>query len=559
MRIQHNIAAMNAYRNYNTNTSAVSKNLEKLSSGYKINRAGDDAAGLAISEKMRAQISGLNAASKNVKDGISLVKTAEGAMQEVQDMLNRMVTLSTQSANGTYDNEVDRANLQKEVDQLRAEINRIADSSNFNGIKLLDGSQEIKTSYTNLSSPSATQDLGFKIISDGQLGVDAQAGVFSYDLSQLKITVGGGNAATNPNGIQNLAGGQVVSDPDWIEATGATVAASGNALRLVTTQAGDGASLGYAAAPSSGTDVSALLGLTSAKAASNIPGYTPGDLVSEIGLIQTAARCAGNAVYGWVIDAQYRDTDEQKAVADWAEGQSPAIFGACTNAPNAYDTANTTNIGCYAMNSGYRRTFTFYHDNPQVYPEMSYLALALSVNYALNNATLTMKFKQLPGISTVPLTETQLAALESRRINTYVSIGNTSSVVREGVQAAADWFTDSLVNLDNYKEELQVEVYNVFLRNKKVPYTQAGQNLLVSAAAKINRRYTDNGTFAPRDVESDATETGYDTLPATSITPASVAGATMSERAARIAPPIAITAYEAGAFHSVAIAVSVYN
>ena len=114
---------------------------------------------------------------------------------------------------------------------------------------------------------------------------------------------------------------------------GVTVAASGNALRLVTTQAGDGASLGYAAAPSSGTDVSALLGLTSAKAASNIPGYTPGDLVSEIGLIQTAARCSGNAVYGWAIDAQYRDTDEQKAVADWAEGQSPAIFGPAPTRP----------------------------------------------------------------------------------------------------------------------------------------------------------------------------------------------------------------------------------
>ena len=153
----------------------------------------------------------------------------------------------------------------------------------------------------------------------------------------------------------------------------------------------------------------------------------------------------------------------------------------------------------------------------------------------------------------------RLTVVESRRINTYVSIGNTNSVVREGVQAAADWFTDSLVNLDNYRGELQAEVYNVFLRNKKVPYRQAGQNLLVSSATKINRRYTDNGTFAPRDVESDATETGYDTLPATSITPASVAGATTSERAARIAPPIAITAYEAGAFHSVAIAVSVYN
>ena len=140
MRIQHNIMAMNAYRNYNRNTSALSKNLERLSSGYKINRAGDDAAGLAISEKMRAQITGLEAAQKNVKDGTSLVNTAEGAMQEIQDMLNRMVYLATQSSNGTYDNEVDRKNLQDEVNQLRDEINRIADSANFNGIKLLDGS-----------------------------------------------------------------------------------------------------------------------------------------------------------------------------------------------------------------------------------------------------------------------------------------------------------------------------------------------------------------------------------------------------------------------------------
>ena len=148
MRIQHNIMAMNAYRNYTTNTSALSKNLEKLSSGYKINRAGDDAAGLAISEKMRAQITGLETAQKNAKDGISLVQTAEGALTEVHDMLNRMVELADQSANGTYDNDVDRANLQKEVNELRAEIDRIADSANFNGINLLDG---------NLAGGSTTQ------------------------------------------------------------------------------------------------------------------------------------------------------------------------------------------------------------------------------------------------------------------------------------------------------------------------------------------------------------------------------------------------------------------
>lgn len=155
MRIQHNIMAMNAYRNYANNTSALSKNLEKLSSGYKINRAGDDAAGLAISEKMRAQITGLDKAQDNAKDGISLVQTAEGALTEVHDMLNRMYELAEQSANGTFEDGTDRKQLQKEVDQLKSEINRIADSANFNGIKLLDGSMSANGT-TSISGPAAT-------------------------------------------------------------------------------------------------------------------------------------------------------------------------------------------------------------------------------------------------------------------------------------------------------------------------------------------------------------------------------------------------------------------
>ena len=132
MRIQHNIPAMNAYRNLSLNNSALNKNLEKLSSGYKINRAGDDAAGLAISEKMRSQITGLTMAKKNAKDGISMVQTAEGALTEVHDMLNRMVELATQSANGTYAEE-DREYLQLEFAELKKEIERIGTNSNFNG------------------------------------------------------------------------------------------------------------------------------------------------------------------------------------------------------------------------------------------------------------------------------------------------------------------------------------------------------------------------------------------------------------------------------------------
>ncbi len=189
MRIQHNIMAMNAYRNYNTNTSALSKNLEKLSSGYKINRAGDDAAGLAISEKMRAQITGLNAAQKNVKDGISLVKTAEGAMQEIQDMLNRMDYLATQSANGTYDDPVDRVNLNKEMDALKAEINRIADSANFNGISLLNGNLDAKAAQAEKDaamSNAFTEVTNFSKIKDHEDGATAQKMVFTLDLTDLK-------------------------------------------------------------------------------------------------------------------------------------------------------------------------------------------------------------------------------------------------------------------------------------------------------------------------------------------------------------------------------------
>ena len=138
MIIQHNIAAANAYRNMKSNRSGLSKNLEKLSSGYRINRSADDAAGLAISEEMRAKINGLNQAEMNVDDGIGLIQTADGAMTEIHAMLERGVTLSTQAANGTY-NDVSRSAIQKELDELGGEIDRIFESTDFNGIKVLQG------------------------------------------------------------------------------------------------------------------------------------------------------------------------------------------------------------------------------------------------------------------------------------------------------------------------------------------------------------------------------------------------------------------------------------
>ena len=204
MRIQHNIAALNSYRQLSGNNNALSKNLEKLSSGYRINRAGDDAAGLAISEKMRAQIKGLETAQKNANDGISLVQTAEGNLTEVHSMLNRMVELATQSANGTYDDSVDRANLQKEVDSLLDEIDRIAEGANFNGIKLLDGS---------LGGAKVTA-------TDSVAAVVTNAGTLDNKLA--------GGTATVGNITEGTAGGaKATVEISFAEITGPTAGAEG--------------------------------------------------------------------------------------------------------------------------------------------------------------------------------------------------------------------------------------------------------------------------------------------------------------------------------------------
>jgi len=137
MVIQHNIAANNAYRNLSSNASNGQKNLEKLSSGYRINRSADDAAGLAISEQMRSKINGLDQATSNANDAIGLIQTAEGALTETHSMLQRMVTLATQSANGTY-NSTARTAIGEEVTALKAELNRIAATTDYNGVKPLN-------------------------------------------------------------------------------------------------------------------------------------------------------------------------------------------------------------------------------------------------------------------------------------------------------------------------------------------------------------------------------------------------------------------------------------
>ena len=138
MRINHNITALNNHRNMTLNNTALAKNMEKLSSGLRINRAADDAAGLAVSEKMRGQIRGLEQAQRNVQDGISFVQTAEGAMNEISAMLVRMKELNVQKANGTYST-TDKANIDLELDQLGEQIKQILTETTFNGINITSG------------------------------------------------------------------------------------------------------------------------------------------------------------------------------------------------------------------------------------------------------------------------------------------------------------------------------------------------------------------------------------------------------------------------------------
>ena len=201
MVVQHNLTAMNANRNLSTVTGAQQKSTEKLSSGYRINRAADDAAGLSISEKMRGQIRGLNQASTNAQDGISLIQTAEGALNESHSILQRMNELATQAANDT-NTSTDRNALQQEMDQLTSEIDRIRSTTQFNSMNLLDGTftgknlqvgalsgQSISISIGNMNA-SSLKISGLKVSSFSAAGAamaSIQAAINSVSTQRSKL------------------------------------------------------------------------------------------------------------------------------------------------------------------------------------------------------------------------------------------------------------------------------------------------------------------------------------------------------------------------------------
>lgn len=255
MRIQNNIAAMNSHRQLGLGTTAGAKSMEKLSSGYRINRAGDDAAGLAISEKMRGQIRGLNQASRNSQDGISMIQTAEGALNETHAILQRMRELAVQSATDTNTG-ADRVNVQDEMDQLTKEITRIADTTEFNTMKLLDGSKgdAVAAAVANVNSNTSLTTGGAQITSASTLvnlanKAGASLGIATGDTITVSYVKNGETISSS----MTLTGAETLTD----------LALTSDITVTIGTGSVDGATTGsLAITASSGGYQSAINGLT---------------------------------------------------------------------------------------------------------------------------------------------------------------------------------------------------------------------------------------------------------------------------------------------------------
>ncbi|KML41302.1 flagellin [Cytobacillus firmus] len=241
MRINHNIAALNTYRQLNTASTNQSKSMEKLSSGLRINKAGDDAAGLAISEKMRGQIRGLDMASKNAQDGISLIATAEGALNETHDILQRMRELAVQASNDT-NTTTDREEIQKEINQMTSEINRIGNTTEFNTQKLLNG-EKTTTTVAQAGSVALDSGAGVLTITDGSGSADANGIKIAFTtaaddnlavtqsgdtitIALADTTAGNNTASAIQTALQGLGTVNGVDVSDWTVSADATWTAS---------------------------------------------------------------------------------------------------------------------------------------------------------------------------------------------------------------------------------------------------------------------------------------------------------------------------------------------
>lgn len=347
--------------------------------------------------------------------------------------------------------------------------------------------------------------------------------------------------------------------------------------------------LNFSSAGSAGTDVSTLLGLTSGAGASVVngkttpvvdisemlgltqesgaslqaSGYVAGSITEELAANRAYIQNIGSNAYAWSLDAEYRDTQDAQDFASWVNGLGvEGVTCIVTNNPNVLSASDTSNIAYICNSMNYQGVATFYHDNAQVYPDVAYLATLQSVNYATANSVLDMKFKNLGSIPAVTLPDlnTNLTTLDNKRCNTITYWGTRDALcVRNGDQSSSLWRSDLWVNVCNFIAEFKINVANVFLRNKKVSYTVAGQTLLTSAITQTCDAYVTNGSFADREYADSTAENGVSLQKAYTITPQPISSSTAAQRRAGIGTPFAIVLNDSGSMRSVAISIKVVD
>ena len=488
MRIQHNIMALNSNRQLGVNNSAVARSLEKLSSGYRINRAGDDAAGLAISEKMRAQIKGLEAATDNSQDAISLVQTAEGGLQEVHSMLNRMTELATKSANGTYTDDVDRKALQDEVSALKDEINRIADGTDFNGIKLLDGTMGVGTSGGVASAAAVGTTGANKIKSAVDFTVSAPEG-YTVNVSlvakgtasnatwagkTLTINLEGAkdkvytqadidkliqDASGAPEGAAGKVGVQIsdditISDTDTAATTSLASVASAEAKRASATDAAKGITV---TANKAGADTRKIDFAGAAGAGTHVGVTVDGD---------------GNVKVGFESGKSYTAADVNKMLAEAGVDMTVSYDGSKTGADLDGGSVTLANGSGLSSGGGMKLqigdTNDSYNQLELSIADMHVNALDLnSVDISTRDGAAAAMSKIKTAINTVSTSRGKLGAIQNRLEHTINNLGVTT----ENITSAESRIRD----VDMAKEMMNYTKNSVLVQSAQAMLAQANQ------------------------------------------------------------------------------------
>lgn len=486
MRIQHNIMALNSHRQLGNNNSAVSKSLEKLSSGYRINRAGDDAAGLAISEKMRAQIKGLTAASDNSQDAISLVQTAEGGLQEVHSMLNRMQELATKSSNGTYTDDVDRKALQDEVSALKDEINRIADSTNFNGINLLDGSMGAGTAGKAASIAGAAaagklksgENFGFTLSAPEGYSVviksDAAAASSSWAGNVLTITLDASNAAvkTTQEDIDKLiaAAAKDASAPTGADKVKLTIDKDLEFNAAATGETSIGTIVSEKAKQAMASSADKKFTVTANKAG-NVGSTFEVTAGADVSATKTDAN--GNIALTLVGNKAYTASEVNKMIKDVGGEMTVSFNGTLTgNDLNGYGTLTLAGGTGIAANGGLKLQIGDTNDS------WNQLDLAISDMHvsSLNIGDIDISTREgasaaiskiKDAINQVSTSRGQLGAIQNRLEHTINNLGVTT----ENITAAESRIRD----VDMAKEMMEFTKNSVLMQSAQAMLAQANQ------------------------------------------------------------------------------------